>query len=152
MVGKDEPYGVEAKGPMCQNSGIIPLHPEVWVVGWRRVPTTERWGAVSAPVATEASGRLWVQRLTCRFRGGRYCQSYFNLVASVFTFNVGFCLFFFFNEDAWQTKKGGHNERQTELNKTKNTLKEKTSQTATALESLLQTWTRVSFIRCFPST
>lgn len=47
--------------------------------------------------------------------------------------------FFFFYKDARQTKKGGHNESQTELNKTKNTLKEKTSQTATALESLLQT-------------
>lgn len=46
---------------------------------------------------------------------------------------------------AWRcstNKNGRHNESQTELNKTKNTLKEKTSQTATALESLLQIRTR----------
>lgn len=58
------------------------------------------------------------------------------MIISIFTFNL------LFYKDAQQNKKkGGHNESQTELNKTKNTLKGKTSQTATALESLLRMWT-----------
>lgn len=54
------------------------------------------------------------------------------MITSIFTFNL------LFYKDAQQRKKGGHNKSQTELKKTKNTLKGKTSQTATALESFLR--------------
>lgn len=82
------------------------------------------------------SGCSRVRCPNCRSAGGCHCPGHFGSVTAAF---IRFEVF------AWRcstNKNGRHNESQTELNKTKNTLKEKTSQTATALESLLQIRTR----------